>query len=480
MLFHTLYAPDAGLYCVQLSFLIEGDLVPAALREAWQQVLARHPILRTAFLWEGLEQPLQVVHQQLDLPWREEDWSALDPDEQNRRWDECLDADRRRGLHRSARPRLLRLALIRISPRAYRFLWNHHHLLLDGWSSSLVYKDVQVAYDACRRGAAGLPQAPRPYRDYLAWLPQQDLAQAEVFWREVLRGYRTPMRLPLNDIPDGRPVAVDGDGSHKLSLPADATVALQDFARRQQVSLNVVVQAAWALMLSRYSGDDDVVFGITLSGRPPALAGIESMVGLFINTLPMRVQATPDATVAAWLKHIQARQGDLQQYEHTSLLQVQSWSEMPAATPLFESLFVFENSSDLQRRRRGACPSGAARYPCPRQDKLSAVGGGASRAATPAGAPLRRRADRSGTGRAHVAALGEPVARNDRRSTAAAGAGDDAERRRATARRDRMERHRAAISARCVHPGPVRSAIATHSGCASRCLAHAAAELCRA
>ena len=377
LLFHTLYASGASLYCVQVSFLIQGDLQPAALQQAWQQVVERHSILRTAFVWEGLEQPLQVVHERLSLPWVEEDWSALDPIEQDRRWNEFLETDWHRGFELSQAP-LLRLALIRLSPRRYRFVWSHHHLLLDGWSMPLVLKEVEARYDQCCRGQVPSAEPVRPYRDYLAWLQRQDLSNAEVFWRRMLRGRRAPTRLPLNEIPAGSPVSADGSGSDELALSIAETAALRDFARQEQVSLNTVVQGAWALLLSRYSGEDEVVYGVTMAGRPSELRGIESMVGLFINTLPMALRVPQESNVSAWLKQIQTQQGNLQQYEHSSLVQVHGWSEMPPATPLFETLFVFENfpvndaaekgtgrveTSDMRSRERSNYPLAAVVIP---------------------------------------------------------------------------------------------------------------------
>ncbi|HOG48088.1 MAG TPA: amino acid adenylation domain-containing protein, partial [Anaerolineae bacterium] len=220
-------------------------------------------------------------------------------------------------------------------------VWTHHHLLLDGWSLPLLLKEVFACYEAAREGReAALPQ-PRPYRDYVAWLQQQDLAAAEGYWRAALAGFTAPTPLAIGRAPAAEP----GAGYHVLggSISAAVTQALQALARQHQLTLNTFLQGAWALVLSRCSGEDDVVFGATVSGRPPELPGAETMVGLFINTLPVRVQVTAEAPLLEWLTALQARQVEQRQWEHTPLVEIQRWSEMPRGRPLFESLLVFEN-----------------------------------------------------------------------------------------------------------------------------------------
>jgi non-ribosomal peptide synthetase component F len=340
MLFHTLYEPDTGVYFQQLRCTLRGELDVAAFMRAWQQLADRHPILRTAFVWEESDQPLQVVHRQVELPWEQQDWRGLTPAAQHERFEAWLLADRRQGFELDTPP-LMRFGLFRIADTAYSFVWSHHHLLLDGWSMPLVFDEVFTCYDAFRRRRAVRLERVRPYRDYIAWLQQQSQAQAESFWRQTLRGFSTPTPL-LFDRP-----AADGDGPHlaelRARLPEATTAALQAFARQHQLTLNTIAQGAWALLLSRYSGEEDVLFGATVAGRPAGLPGIERTPGLFINTLPVRLHVDPRAGVATWLKGVQAQQAALRQYEHTPLVQIQAWSEVAHGSALFESLLVFEN-----------------------------------------------------------------------------------------------------------------------------------------
>jgi amino acid adenylation domain-containing protein len=342
LLFHTLYAPGAGLYCEQLACTIQGGFVPDAFRRAWQRVLQRHPVLRTAFVWDQLEQPLQVVRKELPLPWTQQDWRGTTSDAQAELWQAFLREDRRRGFQLDQAP-LFRLVLIQIEEDAYHFLWSHHHLLLDGWSSSLVLKEVLAVYAADVRGVELSLEPVRPYRDYLAWLAKQDLSKAEAFWVEALRGFDCPTPLPTGRAPAVEPESAAAYEEQQLAVPTVLTASLQAFVRRLQLPLNALMQGAWALLLSRYSGRDDVVFGVTMSGRPPTLAGVESMVGLAINTLPLRVRIPPGASLRDWLKRLHAQQVGIQEYEYTPLVQVQRWSEVTNGVPLFDSLFVFEN-----------------------------------------------------------------------------------------------------------------------------------------
>ena len=196
MLFHTLYAPESGVYREQTSCSLKGNLNVSAFQQAWGQVVQRHPILRTAFYWEELSEPLQVVQRQVELSWEQRDWRGLSSLEQQGRLEAFLEADRARGFDLGQAP-LMRCALLREAEDAYRFVLGFHHLLFDGWSLSLLLKEVLAFYEAYCRGRELRLESPRPYRDYIVWLQQQDLAQAEGFWREALRGMTAPTPLPL-------------------------------------------------------------------------------------------------------------------------------------------------------------------------------------------------------------------------------------------------------------------------------------------
>ncbi len=339
MLFHSLYAPESGMYTEQLACTLHGDLDVSAFESAWQRALDHHPVLRTAFVWEGVDEPLQVVVPQAKLPFQTHDWRELSEAEQATQIETFLQADRARGFELSEAP-LMRLNLLRTNADAWRFIWTHHHVLLDGWSVPLLLTQVMKIYEASRRGIDAAPEPSRPYRDYIAWLQKQDRTKAEAFWRETLKGLTAPTPLVVDR---GNAKATEPYTIHRAHLPANATAALLALARQEQLTLNTLIQGAWALLLSRYSGEERVVFGATVSGRPADLPGAESMVGLFINTLPVCARVPPDAPLVPWLKTLQAQQVELRQYEYNSLAEIQGWSNVPRGQPLFESILVFEN-----------------------------------------------------------------------------------------------------------------------------------------
>ncbi len=341
MLFHSLYAPRSAVYFQQEGFRLEGRLDRAAFVRAWELVLARHSILRTAIVWEGLDEPVQVVFRRVPLPLEQHDWRAMPPAEQPAAIAAFAQADRERGFDTVVAP-LMRLALIQLADDAYHFIWSRHHLLLDGWSVALLLKEALRCYDALRQARAPGLDRPRPYREYLAWLQRQDVAQAEQYWRATLAGFRAPTPLGV-DRASARPAGQEQYAEQWAHITPATTAALQGLARSLRVTVNTLFQGAWALMLSRYSGQADVLFGATNSGRPTALAGVEGMAGLFINTLPVRVRAAPDAPLAPWLQGILAQQGEARQFNYSSLVDIQRWSELPRGAPLFESLLVFEN-----------------------------------------------------------------------------------------------------------------------------------------
>ena len=342
MLFHSLYTPTSGTYVEQISFDLHGPLNIATLTQAWQMAVDCHPVLRTAFVWDTLEKPLQVVGRRVEIACEQQDWRDLSAAAQQERLAQFLQADRQRGFVLSKAP-LMRLTLIRLTEATYRFIWSHHHLLLDGWSLRIIFQDVATAYAAIAQGQTPVIAPPRPYRDYIAWLQQQDRTQAEAFWRKTLKGFTVPTPLGIDQVARRSGDRPDGYAEQEIAISVAATVALQSLAHREHLTLNTLVQGAWALLLSRYSGTTDLVFGSTVFGRPPELAHVDTMVGLFINTLPIRVQVSLNDSLLPWLKQLQAQHVAVRQYETCPLVEIQGWSDVPRDLPLFESIVVFEN-----------------------------------------------------------------------------------------------------------------------------------------
>ena len=340
MLFHSLYDPDSGVYFAQVSCTLTGNLDVQTFEQAWEQIVAKHSIFRTAFIWESLSQPVQVVYRQVQVTVETYDWQELSAQKHQQQLEFFLKCDRQKGLQLSQAP-LMRLYLIQLNRNTYQFVWSSHHLLLDGWSLPLVFQDLLNFYQTICQGETFRYQPTVTYRNYIAWLQKQDQKQAEKFWKQKLQGFTAPTHLTVEKPRSDK----DGIsyGEQKIQFTASLTTALQSFVRQNRLTLNNLVQATWALLLSRYSQETDVVFGATVSGREPSIVGIESMVGLFINTMPMRVQVAADTQVLALLKDLQAQQVEYEQYSYSSLAEIQGWSEIPRGTPLFDSIVVFEN-----------------------------------------------------------------------------------------------------------------------------------------
>ncbi|MCB8924044.1 MAG: amino acid adenylation domain-containing protein [Ardenticatenaceae bacterium] len=342
MLFQSLYAPTSGVYVSHWLREFEESLNVPAFQHAWQRVIERHPVFRTAFIWEGLEEPFQAVRNNIALPWEEYNWQNVIPTEIESRLRIHLKDDQKRGFDLSKAP-LMRLALIKLVGNRYLFIWTVHHLLLDGWSIPIVLGEMFAYYEAFIQGSDIQLKQPRPYSDYITWLRQQTPHNAEEYWRKRLYGFTAPNRIHVEREGDSVTLANDKVQAQELTIPNESTRTIREFARQHHLTLNTLFQGAWALLLSRYSGDPDIVFGAVVSGRSAELADIESMVGLLMNTLPVRVHVPHNTCVLDWLQQIQEDQSEAFQYEHSALLDVQAWSQVSHGVSLFETVLVFEN-----------------------------------------------------------------------------------------------------------------------------------------
>ncbi|WP_414542081.1 amino acid adenylation domain-containing protein [Nostoc sp. CCY0012] len=358
ILFHSLYAPESAVYFVQLCYSLKGNFNVVAFEEAWQEVVNRHSVLRTAFYWEELEKTLQVVHKEVKIALIQHDWRDINPNEHSQKLQGFLESDRLRpaqgdcaertaGGNRTCnfdltQPCLMRLNLIRCNDDFYYFVWSKHHLILDGWSTALVLKQVVENYQSICQGKDLLLVLESSFGDYIGWLQQQDLNKAKEFWQQSLQGFTAP--TPLINLNSGNSSnQPEKYNQQVIKLSQTTTAALQSLARQNQLTLNTIVQGAYALLLSRYSRETDVVYGVTVSGRPADLVNAESMVGMFINTLPVRVKIDAEESLLSWLRKLQSLLAEIRQYEYSPLVEVQGWSEIPRGLPLFESILVFEN-----------------------------------------------------------------------------------------------------------------------------------------
>ncbi|MET0286869.1 MAG: amino acid adenylation domain-containing protein [Polyangiales bacterium] len=328
MLFHTLFEAGADVYVSQLSVELE-QLDAARFAAAWRSALARHEILRTSFV-ELDGRWLQRVHALAELPLRVLDWRHVDEPSSALR--DLATRERVEGFSLEQAP-LLKLLLVRLDDDRYQFVWTHHHVLMDGWSAANLISEVLREY-----AGESIAKSPR-YREHIAYLQQRETRHEESFWRAHLAELETPTLLSA-----ALPTPHEGAGHAELqtSWSVRKTRALSEFAKRERVTLNTLVQGAWALLLQRYTGQATVAFGATVSGRPADLAGAESMLGLFINTVPVIQRAQPDLDVGSYLRALQAYNVALREHEHTALSDLQRWSGTPGQA-LFDTLLVFEN-----------------------------------------------------------------------------------------------------------------------------------------
>ncbi|MFC7396829.1 amino acid adenylation domain-containing protein [Chelatococcus sp. GCM10030263] len=341
LLFHALYDADADAYGVEVALDLAGPLDAPALRQAFAALLARHANLRAAFRHRGLTRPVQVIASAVTLPWTEIDLRQTPEAQREARLAAFMTEERARGFVMDEAP-LMRVALVRLGADRHRLILTNHHILLDGWSMPVVLDELFRLY----RGESLAPAT--PYRAYLAWLGRQDREAARAAWRDALAGLEEPTRLldelsgaGVRDALPETPATPGRVQRHvSLSLSPALTGALGDLARRHDLTLNTIVQAAWALLLGRMSGRDDVVFGVTVSGRPAEIAGVETMVGLLINTVPLRVKLLPGEPVAELLMRLQAGQARLLPHQHLGLTEIQAEAGLGA---LFDTLVVFEN-----------------------------------------------------------------------------------------------------------------------------------------
>ncbi|KAA8559215.1 Linear gramicidin synthase subunit B [Pseudomonas extremaustralis] len=348
LLLHTLLEPGTGLYYMQDRYRIDSALDPERFAQAWQAVIARHEALRASFCWNVGEDMLQVIHQPGSTPIEYLDWSADPESEQEPRLQALLKAEREAGFD-LLNQAPFHLRLIRVGAERYWFMMSNHHILIDAWCRSLLMNDFFEIYMALGEGREAQLATPPRYRDYIAWLQRQNLSEARQWWQQNLQGFERTTPIP-SDRPFLRDHAGHGGmvvGDCYTRLEARDGAQLRELAQAHQLTVNTFAQAAWALVLRRLSGDRDVLFGVTVAGRPVDMHEMQRTVGLFINSIALRVKLPEDdqrCSVRQWLSGLLDSNMQLREYEYLPLVTIQEHSELPKGQPLFDSLFVFENA----------------------------------------------------------------------------------------------------------------------------------------
>ncbi len=334
MVFHSLASPSTGMYLSQLNFQLDGEFSERLFRQAMETVIARHPILRTSIEWQRLRTPHQIVHDRVALPYRFEDRSADGPAFDLGPW---MAAERKAEFEFSTPP-LLRLSIIRLAAQSHHAILTSHHSILDGWSGSLFLQECWDTYFTLTTGRVPLASSRPAFRDYVAWIARQDPAKAEDFWRGLLEHVREPTPFP------DRPVSTGGDIEVvRGRLPHEVSAALSTYTRQHRLTLSAVAYAAWAIVLSRVTAHRDVVFGATLSGRTAPLPELHQMIGIFANTLPLRLRLPDDGDPLPFLRAVQAQLVGVSRFEYTPLARVQRLARLRPGASLFSTVVLVQN-----------------------------------------------------------------------------------------------------------------------------------------
>ncbi|SMC96648.1 amino acid adenylation domain-containing protein [Fulvimarina manganoxydans] len=339
MIVHTLAEPESAVYGLHTVIALNGTFDREALEEAFAGLFSRHSILRTSFDWSLGDQPLQIVHRQVDLPLTVLDWRHLDAATYERDLETLIAADRDRPIDLSAAPAMRATLVMRPSGGA-DLLWAVHHAIVDGWSLSLLLRDLVARYDArLGLGSTELPEAPA-FADHIGWLKSRDHEAAKAHWREELGDLSTGTDLVIGR---GVPAESGRYASRRFGIEAEALTPLLARARQAGITTATLIQAAWATLLARYNQADEQVFAVTVSGRASELAGIEDAVGPFVNVLPLRLETRDTAKLSDWLPTIQARHAKNDGHNHLSLADIQALSALPPGERLCDSMLVVQN-----------------------------------------------------------------------------------------------------------------------------------------
>lgn len=341
MLFHHLTDPNSGIDIDQMLCHLRESVDVDKLGEAWNRVTSVHHACRTYFVWEDVDQPIQTIKDSIDLKILQHDWQNLAKEKVEDELKSLLKEDRNKGFNLNTAP-LMRLSLIKLNETEFYLLWTFHHIILDGRSHAIILNDVFSLYDSLCKNEQKVIEKPAQYKEYINWVSKIDHKNSENFWKNFLKGITAPTLLKPGSLPVGN-LNKHNPAEQELILDEKYSSALHESARKNNITLNTYVQAAWAFLLGRHSGEHDVLFGAVRAGRYGTVDGADSIAGLFMNTLPMRIKINYEASVVDWLKEIRDKQIEVRNYEHTPLVDIIGWSEIPRRSHLFQSVLIFDN-----------------------------------------------------------------------------------------------------------------------------------------
>ncbi|MCK5683492.1 amino acid adenylation domain-containing protein, partial [bacterium] len=342
LLFHALYEPGSDQYCTQLYWTYDGDLDRNILKKSWNTLIDRYGIFRTAFGWEGIKEAVQVVYKDVEVSWHEEDWRKFSNKERKQKLKEYVTEDRKRGFNFSE-PCIMRFHILRFEKNKFEFIWTHHHTLLDGWCLSIIINELRQIYESLvKKEKIVLSKRPL-YKNYIAWLMEQNKVETFDFWKKYLVDFDAPTDLSVNHKKLNIHKPIENLKRSYLYFSPSLTRTSQEFVKKHQTTFNALVKQSWATVLAHYSGNENIVVGSTVSGRPAELPGVESMIGLFINTLPFRIGTGKEKSAIERVKELHRIIQDANHYSTVTMKEIQGLTQVPAGLPMFYSLYVFEN-----------------------------------------------------------------------------------------------------------------------------------------
>ncbi|WP_051250929.1 amino acid adenylation domain-containing protein [Paenibacillus harenae] len=339
MLFHTLMSRDAS-YFEQMTVRIRGELNVALFEESMNLIVERYDVFRTTFLYDKVKRPIQVVLKDRPLKIQLEDLSGLTKEAQEVSLESARQKDREAGFDLS-RDIPMRMIVFRLAADEYEMIWSHHHILMDGWCLGIIINELFSMYGCLKRRETPALAPAQPYSDYIKWLEKQDKEKALAYWRELLGDYEQGVSLPKRKAASNVQTGSYEQAELRFGFGLELSRKLQELASSLQITLNSLFQTLWGVMLQRYNHLDDVVFGSVVSGRPSELPGIETMVGLFINTIPVRIRASGNDSFAELAASVQRKAIESEGYDYMPLYDIQNLTELK--NNLINHIIVFEN-----------------------------------------------------------------------------------------------------------------------------------------
>ncbi|ACL75336.1 B12-binding domain-containing radical SAM protein [Ruminiclostridium cellulolyticum] len=338
MLFYYLTEQNNGLYFEQISLRLTGDIDIQKVYEAWRFVISSNEMLRTVYRWKNLDKPMQIVQKNCEIPIREYDFSINNDEDKEKLVEDLKQKDLKEKIDISSEP--FRISLYKLSKNEYEMIISSYHIVYDGWSNGIILKEFMEAYKAYYSGSQPVKTVKNKYKEFIKWSLKQDTNKQEEYWKEYLRDFVTKTPLPADNKKSGNP---DMAKNFITILPDELGERIRSYARERNITLATLLYCAWGILLQKYADTRDVVFGTTVSGRTPEIEGVDEIVGLFINTLPLRVKVNEGERVSDLLNRLDNDLKHRAEFEHTPLTTVNSCSAVESKEGLFDSIVVIEN-----------------------------------------------------------------------------------------------------------------------------------------